>query len=711
MRRVGPKRRREREQGGSTALEAGERGGQERRWRRDKQGVKRRGGAGMTSAGRFWGPEGTHGGGTTRCGGGERRDGAREFGITSPIGLTRPRRRDTAAQDATDSQRPGCPVRPARTGPAPTDPKRSNASLGRALRPNAHAVEVGAWRGTTTTNAAANCSSRSDPPRAKVYIAPVKPTAAHPDPLDAVPGLAHRLPPALLVVLRSLGKKAPVTKVRALEELLGRIHSEEEEWAVREMLPVWTHHVPGLLVHPTRRVRLLTAQVHAVLLPLLTDTPAIVSSVWGLAAHDPERAVASLNPAPAPVPDAKPTQRPTGVAVASQQPRAKADEQDESAFDRRARLRIAGIGALRWLLESTPTLPLPPFLASPALWSALQHDVYVDTSNMGIVSLPEDDYTVYLKTELADPHHASFSSRTRKDDDDADTETDTLPLGRAQPALRRAAWGLLGALLRDLDRRSSGAAVIEGAAVVEGGAEERVEGSERRELPPALVLTLAHTALPAAWGPKMVESVAGAGAGAERACGGDGASAARSGGELRAGAAGKAVRRVAGERRRGAWASGQQRARWRRAPTHAVEIAPPRRAGRVSGSTQHATSHRAHCCPGIHYRLGKGRQDTILNLVMRQGGFPRCWRATLRTRWRVFGRSKPCLCDALGRVSKAKGAGGHVRVIALDMRASWGGGSQTRMELLRQDPDRQYICFRLFSQNAIDPSSALSTPL
>ncbi|KAJ6451728.1 hypothetical protein C8R47DRAFT_1259195 [Mycena vitilis] len=428
-----------------------------------------------------------------------------------------PRRRDTAAQDATDSQRPGCPVRPARTGPAPTDPKRSNASLGRALRPNAHAVEVGAWRGTTTTNAAANCSSRSDPPRAKVYIAPVKPTAAHPDPLDAVPGLAHRLPPALLVVLRSLGKKAPVTKVRALEELLGRIHSEEEEWAVREMLPVWTHHVPGLLVHPTRRVRLLTAQVHAVLLPLLTDTPAIVSSVWGLAAHDPERAVASVaagarslgssqentglpgtsatharlafsssTPPLHPYPTPKPTQRPTGVAsrvptTASQSRRAGRERVRPpcEAEDRGHRRVEVALGAINPYFS-----PSPPFLASPALWSALQHDVYVDTSNMGIVSLPEDDYTVYLKTELADPHHASFSSRTRRIDDDADTETDTLPLGRAQPALRRAAWGLLGALLRDLDRRSSGAAVIEGAAVVEGGQKNEWKEVKDESCPP-----------------------------------------------------------------------------------------------------------------------------------------------------------------------------------------------------------------------------------
>lgn len=55
-------------------------------------------------------------------------------------------------------------------------------------------------------------------PRAKVYIPPVKPVRAQPDPLE-VGGLARRLPPELVVVLRNVGKKAQVTKVRALEEL------------------------------------------------------------------------------------------------------------------------------------------------------------------------------------------------------------------------------------------------------------------------------------------------------------------------------------------------------------------------------------------------------------------------------------------------------------------------------------------------------------
>ncbi|KAJ7306774.1 hypothetical protein DFH08DRAFT_901681, partial [Mycena albidolilacea] len=148
---------------------------------------------------------------------------------------------------------------------------------------------------------------RSDPPRAKVYIAPVKPTARNPDPLDAVPGLAQRLPPALLVILRSLGKKAMVTKVRALEELggagwVGALRDEDGValYALRDALPVWLHHLPAHLVHPARRVRLLTAQIHAALLaaedlrPLLVDdAPELARNVWVLAGHDPERAVAA----------------------------------------------------------------------------------------------------------------------------------------------------------------------------------------------------------------------------------------------------------------------------------------------------------------------------------------------------------------------------------------------------------------------------------
>ncbi|KAJ7702616.1 hypothetical protein B0H16DRAFT_1394969 [Mycena metata] len=249
---------------------------------------------------------------------------------------------------------------------------------------------------------------RSDPPRQKAYIPPVKPTAA-PDPIEAY-GLAGRVAPELVVVLRSLGKKALVTKVRALEELGANNQDEDTLLAIA---PVWLHHLPAHLVHPARRVRLLTAQIHAALLarPLLhplviEDAPSLARCAWVLAAHDVDRGVAGvaaaarvptdapellaflesalltpdilyaqLNPQPVHLPERAVKARPTGVAPQRSE-RGKGEEGDESAGDRRARIRIAALGALKWVLESSPTTPLPPFLASPVLWSALRQHAY-----------------------------------------------------------------------------------------------------------------------------------------------------------------------------------------------------------------------------------------------------------------------------------------------------------------------------------------------
>lgn len=96
-------------------------------------------------------------------------------------------------------------------------------------------------------------------PRKKVYIPPSKPAPPQPDPLDTL-GLAHQLPPELVIILRSLGKKDPVTKGRALEELQLKWIDESsrngdesvERDALVTMLPVW--------------VRRLTAMVHVFML-------------------------------------------------------------------------------------------------------------------------------------------------------------------------------------------------------------------------------------------------------------------------------------------------------------------------------------------------------------------------------------------------------------------------------------------------------------
>jgi hypothetical protein len=110
-------------------------------------------------------------------------------------------------------------------------------------------------------------------PRIKAYIPPVKPARAQPDPLD-VGGLARRLPPELVVVLKNVGKKAQITKARALEELgsmwvekalrasgrSGKKLGEEEELGAApevginatsslvEMIPAWVRNLPDSIV-------------------------------------------------------------------------------------------------------------------------------------------------------------------------------------------------------------------------------------------------------------------------------------------------------------------------------------------------------------------------------------------------------------------------------------------------------------------------------
>lgn len=91
-------------------------------------------------------------------------------------------------------------------------------------------------------------------PRKKVYIPPSKPAPPQPDPLDTL-GLAHQLQPELVVILRSLGKKDPVTKGRALEELQSKWIDESlkngddsvECDALVTMLPVWVRRLTAMI--------------------------------------------------------------------------------------------------------------------------------------------------------------------------------------------------------------------------------------------------------------------------------------------------------------------------------------------------------------------------------------------------------------------------------------------------------------------------------
>ncbi|KIJ37270.1 hypothetical protein M422DRAFT_33818 [Sphaerobolus stellatus SS14] len=152
------------------------------------------------------------------------------------------------------------------------------------------------------------------PPPKKQYIAPskLKPAPPQVDPLD---GLGPLLPPDLVLILRKLAKKDTVTKGRALEELeawikVAKAESNDPESGLVEalviMLPVWFHRFPALCVHPSRRLRQLSAALQTLLLSIPdvrrsiilfqreTGSESDISHVlgaWCLSAWDVDRSV------------------------------------------------------------------------------------------------------------------------------------------------------------------------------------------------------------------------------------------------------------------------------------------------------------------------------------------------------------------------------------------------------------------------------------
>ncbi|KAE8204435.1 hypothetical protein A4X06_0g1527 [Tilletia controversa] len=153
-------------------------------------------------------------------------------------------------------------------------------------------------------------------PKKKVFIPPPKPPQPAPDPLDAL-GLAALLPPDLVVHLRKASKKDVLTRQRALESLQAWIRgqdtgeeagasalSEEERIsALTVMLPSWVHIFPRLSISPTRRLRILTAQILSDLLQLpdvrseLLFSPQYAEALigpWAVLAWDTDRQTARI---------------------------------------------------------------------------------------------------------------------------------------------------------------------------------------------------------------------------------------------------------------------------------------------------------------------------------------------------------------------------------------------------------------------------------
>ncbi|KAF9258177.1 hypothetical protein L218DRAFT_964691 [Marasmius fiardii PR-910] len=317
-------------------------------------------------------------------------------------------------------------------------------------------------------------------PRPKVYIPPVKPAPVQPDPLETT-GLAHQLPPELLVSLRSLSKKAVVTKVKGLEDLqygwvdkVLKRESSENEYVLVDMLPVWLHHLPSLFMHSSRRIRLLTATLHDSFfqIPAVKDriifslTEALdeaqVSSIvgsWCIAVHDIDRlvtnaAVESWRKLISTLGDDKLT----GVLSSLQ------------AFVHRAALDPSG--TYTYLNPPAPTAPPPPAskkinAASRANGSRSSTPDVETRSKAEDVEENEQDRMARIRVGafgsvgwLLDNHKAISTSVSFFDSPalwSALHHAEVCPFwdggssfGFGQPSVRKSAWMLLQALLRAL---------------------------------------------------------------------------------------------------------------------------------------------------------------------------------------------------------------------------------------------------------------------
>ncbi|KAL1719117.1 hypothetical protein EV715DRAFT_272923 [Schizophyllum commune] len=257
-------------------------------------------------------------------------------------------------------------------------------------------------------------------PRQKQYIPPTKPQPAQRDPLETS-GLLGTLPPHLVVVLRNLNKKAWPTKIKALEDLRTNWvdkcgEDEEAHAAILASIPVWTHHFPGLLLHSSRRIRMLAISLHAALLQPQDIRETVIMHInevatpeqrerivgaWCMAAHDVDRSVAIAgtrtwaaytkalvegdewdNTAVAvDISNTLPLPRraifdPDGAFSAEQALTTSDPSESEAVEDMRARLRVGALGCLRWIIEHLPSEneELSDLLHANQLWSCLSTD-------------------------------------------------------------------------------------------------------------------------------------------------------------------------------------------------------------------------------------------------------------------------------------------------------------------------------------------------
>ncbi|KAG8852759.1 hypothetical protein FRB91_005987 [Serendipita sp. 411] len=337
-------------------------------------------------------------------------------------------------------------------------------------------------------------------PRIKMYIPPVKPPALQRDPVE-VYGLASQLPPDLLVIFRKLTKKDIVTRTRALEELQSKwidscspenksISADDRDTAVAGLevaLPAWNLHFPALMFHPSRRIRLLTAQIQAAclqvqslhdqILDYLSNAPELYCGAWKLSCFDIDRQVSQLSQqtwsqvslAPLPegeeegtiesrvgpylvsftvdsvmAPESVYGQFYPGAVTKTSGPNVSADQsrivegEDESPNDRAGRIRLAALGSLRSLIAS------------------------------GLVKLSHGDESEEQRVEsiLNDPQFWTILYSGDHPPFVSSPSPEFTPYGMDQPGVRRAGWGLVQVLAKHHHDHLGSALPVMSAAIL-----------------------------------------------------------------------------------------------------------------------------------------------------------------------------------------------------------------------------------------------------
>jgi hypothetical protein len=292
----------------------------------------------------------------------------------------------------------------------------------------------------TSTKKTKRNKNAHDETKRKQYIAPSKPKGVV-DPVD-LHGLAlssSLLNPQTVVTLRLLNKRDEKTLFRALEEYDAWIRSADVEGEVLATLPVWIFHFNKLASHSSRRIRALTASIHALLVsPKNEDARSILlspsellnpqfSGSWLCLAHDADRGIrhialgawsSSLNttdstaeginlaelapelvpylfsmletassPAAASEPTSGDESNPN-IGMTDMSPVTKADTADEDNQSRSARLLSSAVDALTYLFKSLPdqrTELFESIIDSEKLWGLLYCTSKEDVSAVSAV--------------------------------------------------------------------------------------------------------------------------------------------------------------------------------------------------------------------------------------------------------------------------------------------------------------------------------------